>query len=112
MTAEPRLRPGPVAAAAHPPARAAGSWTDAAGARAPPPRCPRPRPPRRRYHDLYLQVKGARYKTKRTLMETIHKQKAELQRVKVISDQADLAKSKASARRGKKSAAKAAAISA
>ena len=77
----------------------------------PPSSRPRPHPPHaRRYHDLYLQVKGSRYKTKRTLMETIHKQKAELQRVKVISDQADVAKTKAAARKVKKTDAKKAAL--
>ena len=58
------------------------------------------------YHELYMQVKGARYKTKRVLMETIHKQKAEQARLKVISDQATLAKSKAEVKRSKKEEAK------
>lgn len=49
-----------------------------------------------------MQVKGARYKTKRVLMETIHKQKAEQSRLKVISDQATMAKSKAEGKRSKK----------
>lgn len=53
-----------------------------------------------------MQVKGARYKTKRVLMETIHKQKAEQARLKVISDQATLAKSKAETKRTKKDQAK------
>lgn len=55
------------------------------------------------YHELYLQVKGNRYKTKRTLMETIHRQKAERSRVKVIEDQATAAKEKAAVKKGKKS---------
>ena len=59
-----------------------------------------------RYHDLYLQVKGARYKTKRTLMETIHKKKAEETRVKAINDQAQVAKSKAETKKTKKGIAK------
>lgn len=53
------------------------------------------------YHELYVQVKGARYKTKRVLMETIHRMKAEKARVKVIADQAAAAKSKA-AKKSKK----------
>jgi hypothetical protein len=60
----------------------------------------------RRYHDLYMQVKGARYKTKRTLMETIHKQKSEQARVKVIADQAVVAKAKAAKKNEKRAAAK------
>jgi len=56
----------------------------------------------RRYHSLYLQVKGARYKTKRVLMETIHKIKGEASRVKVIADQATVAKMKAGAKKDKK----------
>ena len=55
-----------------------------------------------RYHNLYLQVKGARYKTKRVLMETIHKIKGEASRVKVISDQAVVAKLKAGSKKEKK----------
>jgi large subunit ribosomal protein L19e len=54
------------------------------------------------YHELYLQVKGARYKTKRILMEVIHKHKAELARTKAVSDSATLAKSRAEQKRNKK----------
>lgn len=49
-------------------------------------------------------MKGARYKTKRVLMETIHKRKAELIRGKDLENQANLAKSKAAGRKEKKSA--------
>ena len=58
------------------------------------------------YHELYLQVKGNRYKTKRTLMETIHKTKSEKNRLKAIEDQATAAKAKASVKVERKKAGK------
>jgi len=54
------------------------------------------------YRSLYLQVKGNKYKTKRTLMETIHRLKSEKNRVQVIEDQAAAAKAKAAGRKTKK----------
>lgn len=54
------------------------------------------------YRSLYLQVKGNKYKTKRTLMETIHKLKSEKNRVQVIEDQAVAAKAKAAGKKTKK----------
>ncbi len=56
------------------------------------------------YRALYAQVKGNKYKTKRTLMETIHRLKAEKARVKVIEDQAVAAKAKAASKKVKKTA--------
>ncbi len=56
------------------------------------------------YHSLYLQVKGNKHKSKRTLMEVIHKLKSEATRVKAIDDQAIAAKAKASSKKTKKSA--------
>ena len=54
------------------------------------------------YHSLYLQVKGARYKTKRALMEQIHKLKTDAKREKSVEEQATAAKLKASKKKEKK----------
>lgn len=54
------------------------------------------------YHELYMQVKGNKYKTKRVLMETIHHQKAEIIREKALAEQARVAKERAEARRKKR----------
>jgi len=54
------------------------------------------------YHELYVQVKGAKYKTKRQLMEVIHHLKAEKIRAEALEEQAKLAKEKAEARRKKR----------
>jgi len=55
------------------------------------------------YHELYVQVKGAKYKTKRQLMEVIHHLKAEKIRTDALEEQAKLAKEKAETRRKKRS---------
>ena len=47
------------------------------------------------YRELYAASKGNQYKNKRVLMEAIHAKKADMQRKKLLSEQADARKLKA-----------------
>jgi len=60
------------------------------------------------YHELYLQAKGNKFKTKKNLMENIHKLKGEKVRAQQIKDLAESKKAKASAVRAKREQKKAA----
>lgn len=54
------------------------------------------------YHELYLQSKGNQFKTKRYLIETIHKMKNEKVKENQLLAQAEARKSKARAHREKR----------
>lgn len=54
------------------------------------------------YHELYLQAKGNRFKTKKVLMETIHRMKAEKIRERSLRQQAEARKEKAKSARERK----------
>ena len=50
------------------------------------------------YHELYLQSKGNKFKTKRVLIERIHQMKAERLQQKALEEQAEAKKARAKAR--------------
>ena len=54
------------------------------------------------YHELYMLAKGNKFKTKRVLMEAIHKKKAEHLREKKLKDLADTKKERAKMARDRK----------
>ena len=54
------------------------------------------------YHELYLQAKGNRFKTKKVLIETIHQRKAERKAEQEAKDLAAMKKRRAKERRSKK----------
>jgi len=56
------------------------------------------------YRDLYSKSKGNQFKNKRVLMEAIHSKKAEINRQKVIVEQAEARKVKAKLLKEKKEA--------
>ena len=58
------------------------------------------------YHDLYMRSKGNVFKNKRVLIETIHKEKNEASREKVINEQAEARRLKNKNLREKKPAGK------
>lgn len=51
------------------------------------------------YHTLYLLAKGNRYKTKRVLIEAIHKMKAEQTQIAAVKAEAEARKAKAQGRK-------------
>ena len=54
------------------------------------------------YHELYLQAKGNRFKTKRVLIETIHQKKSELATATAYDAQVEARKSRAKMARDRK----------